>query len=135
LVEIRELIKTIGKEKAVLLSTHIMQEVQAMCSRVIIINNGQIVADDSIEHIQEVNTSQEILMVSFESDIEPAQLKALAKAKRVESMGAKRWKLSTDKPDELRREIMQWALQNNIHISSMQAETQSLEDVFRQLTK
>ncbi len=135
LVEIRELISTIGAHKAVLLSTHIMQEVQAMCSRVIIINNGKLVADDSIGHIQEVNTRQEVLMVAFESDIDAAQLKKLNHVKKVESIAPRRWKLVTDSPDDLRREVMQWALQHNIHISSMQAETQSLEDVFRQLTK
>lgn len=135
LVEIRELIKKMGQQKTVLLSTHIMQEVQAMCSRVIIINNGQIVADDSIEHIKEINTSQEVLVVCFENDIAEQQLKNLSHIKKLESLGNKRWKLLTDNPDELRREIMQWALQHDIHISSLQAETQSLEDVFRQLTK
>ncbi|MGN6477275.1 MAG: ATP-binding cassette domain-containing protein, partial [Flavipsychrobacter sp.] len=66
IVEIRELITRIGKEKTVLLSTHIMQEVQAMCSRVMIINNGKIVADDSIDKIQQANTAQGVLIVQFE---------------------------------------------------------------------
>ena len=135
LVEIRDLIKNIGKEKTVLLSTHIMQEVQAMCSRVIIINNGQIVADDSIEHIQEANTGKNILTVVFEQEINFEKLQALAHVKKVEKSGSHRYKITTDKPDELRRSIMQWALQNVIHINSLQAETQSLEEVFRTLTK
>lgn len=135
IVEIRELIKKIGQQKTVLLSTHIMQEVQAMCSRVIIINNGKIVADDSIEHIQQVNTSQDVLIVTFENEINASLLKEIPHLKASESMGNKRWKLVTDKPEELRREVMQWALNHNVNISAMQAETQSLEDVFRVLTK
>lgn len=135
IVEIRELIKTIGQEKTVLLSTHIMQEVQAMCSRVIIINNGSIVADDSIEHIQQVNTSQDVLIVTFENEVDSQLLGSIKNLKSSEYLGNKRWKLITDRPEELRREVMQWALQHNININAMQAETHSLEDVFRVLTK
>src|SRR5690606_4356522 len=71
IVEIRSLIKEIGKEKTVLLSTHIMQEVQAMCTRVIIIANGNVVADDPIEALQKVQ-QQNILVVSFESPFDPS---------------------------------------------------------------
>lgn len=134
IVEIRELITKIGKEKTVLLSTHIMQEVQAMCSRVIIINNGKIVADDSIDKIQQSNSSQSAVLVSFEKDIQQSSLKQLKLAKKVESAGQYKWKLTTDKPNELRKELMQWALENDININSIQTESQSLEDIFRNLT-
>jgi ABC-2 type transport system ATP-binding protein len=134
IVEIRELITKIGKEKTVLLSTHIMQEVQAMCSRVIIINNGKIVADDSIDKIQQHNSSQSAVVVTFEKEIQQNTLKQLKLAKRVESAGQNKWKLTTDKPNELRKELMQWALENDINIDSIQTESQSLEDVFRNLT-
>jgi ABC-2 type transport system ATP-binding protein len=134
IVEIRELIIKIGKEKTVLLSTHIMQEVQAMCSRVIIINNGKIVADDSIDKIQQHNSSQTAVEVVFEKDIQQSALKQLKLAKRVESVGQNKWKLTTDKPNELRKELMQWALENDININSIQTESQSLEDIFRNLT-
>jgi ABC-2 type transport system ATP-binding protein len=134
IVEIRELITTIGKEKTVLLSTHIMQEVQAMCNRVIIISSGKIVADDSIDKLQQVNTEQGIVVVSFETEVEKAKLQ-FRNAERVEPLGNKQWKFYTAKPDELRREIMKWSLENDVHISAIQAETQSLEDVFRSLTR
>jgi ABC-2 type transport system ATP-binding protein len=134
IVEIRELIIKIGKEKTVLLSTHIMQEVQAMCSRVIIINNGKIVADDSIDKIQQHNSSQTAVEVVFEKDIQQSALKQLKLAKRVESVGQNKWKLTTDKPNELRKALMQWALENDININSIQTESQSLEDIFRNLT-
>lgn len=134
IVEIRELITRIGKEKTVLLSTHIMQEVQAMCSRVIIINNGIIAADDSIDKIQQTNNKQDIVLVSFESTVEYTTLSNLKHVQKVESAGNNRWKLFTDKPDELRKEVMQMALNNNLNISAIATETVSLEDVFRTLT-
>lgn len=134
IVEIRELITRIGKEKTVLLSTHIMQEVQAMCSRVIIINNGIIAADDSIDKIQQTNTKQDIVLVSFESAVEHTALSSLKHVQKAESAGNNRWKLFTDKPDELRKEVMQMALNNNLNISAIATETVSLEDVFRTLT-
>ncbi len=133
IVEIRELISRIGKEKTVLLSTHIMQEVQAMCSRVIIISNGNIVADDTIDRLQQANV-QGALIVSFEKELEAGAFNSLKNMKRLENLGGKSWRLYTDKPEVLRKEVMQWALQNDINIRSLQEETQSLEEVFRSLT-
>ena len=135
IVEIRELIHNIGKEKTVLLSTHIMQEVQAMCSRVIIINNGHIVANDSIENLKESRNSQHVLVVSFDKAVTAAQLKTLASASASEPLADNKWKLVGTNADELPRELMQWALQNKVNITSMQSEEHSLEDVFRSLTK
>ncbi len=135
IVEIRDLIKRIGADKTVLLSTHIMQEVQAMCSRVIIINNGKIVADDSIGHLQTVNTRQDVLIISTETAVSAAVINKLKMAGKTEELGENKWKLVTDDPEGLRREVMQWALDNNINISAMQAQTETLEDVFRTLTK
>ena len=135
IIEIRDLIKSIGSDKTVLLSTHIMQEVQAMCSRVIIINNGQIVADDSIAHLQQVNAKQGMLMVTFEQPVAAASLKVLKNLVRYDSVSPSQYTLTTKDPEALRREVMQWALDNNINISSLQAQTETLEDVFRNLTK
>jgi ABC-2 type transport system ATP-binding protein len=112
-----------------------MQEVQAMCSRVIIISNGHVVANDAIEKLQQGKAQQGILVVAFESDVDTNLFKGLKNIKSFEDLGQKRWKMLTDKPEELRKEVMQLALDKNINISSMQAETQSLEDVFRSLTQ
>ncbi len=134
IVEIRDLIKNIGAEKTVLLSTHIMQEVQAMCSRVIIINNGQIVADDSIEHLKQATTKEDTLIIQLEKDIDNALLNELKNADRYENLGGHKWLLSTQDPESLRREVMQWAVKHDININSLQAQTNTLEDVFRTLT-
>lgn len=134
IIDIRELIINIGKEKTVLLSTHIMQEVQAMCSRVIIINGGKIVADDGVEALKQENADTGALLVSFETDVPESQIKLLKVVKRAESLGGNKWRLHTSKPDQLRKEILQWALQYDVNISSMQSETRSLEDIFRNLT-
>ena len=134
IIEIRDLIKNIGSQKTVLLSTHIMQEVQAMCSRVIIINNGNIVADDSIEHLRQVNTKQDVLVVAFEKGVDPSLLSELKNLERFENTAPNKWMLITNDPEGLRREVMQWAVKHDINISSLQAQTQSLEDVFRKLT-
>jgi ABC-2 type transport system ATP-binding protein len=135
IVEIRDVIRTMGREKTVLLSTHIMQEVQAMCSRVIIINNGKIAADDSIAHLQDTYSSANVLIVTIENDIDDTLWSHLQHARGYERTGTHQWQLLTESPDELRREIMQWALQHDINILSLQAQRQSLEEVFRTLTQ
>ena len=135
IVEIRDLIIRIGKEKTVLLSTHIMQEVQAMCNRVIIISGGKLVADDSIEALQQTKSTDGAVIVSFETSVDQSILARLRNVKKVEDMGNKKWKLYTSKPDELRKEVMKWAIDQDININTIQAESQSLEDVFRSLTQ
>src|SRR4051812_24372281 len=87
ILEIRDLIKSLGSKKTVLLSTHIMQEVQAMCSRVIIINNGQIVADDTVEHLQKANIKQDVLIVTFEKEINAGLFKELKTLQKHEHLG------------------------------------------------
>lgn len=135
IVEIRGVIKSLGGQKTVLLSTHIMQEVQAMCDRVIIINNGKIVADDSIEQLQHANTSQGVLMVTFEQTVDPSLLLKLKNLQSSENVSANTWRLVTADPDALRKEVMQWALDRDINISSLRSHTETLEEVFRSLTK
>jgi ABC-2 type transport system ATP-binding protein len=134
IVEIRDLIINIGKEKTVLLSTHIMQEVEAMCSRVIIINNGTIAADDNIQNLQKTGNNS-TLIVTFENAVPESLMRKISGIGKMEDIGNMRWKLYTAKPDELRKAVMQWALNNDINISSLQSETQSMEDVFRSATQ
>ena len=134
IVEIRDLILTIGKAKTVLLSTHIMQEVQAMCSRVIIINRGNIVADDSVDALKQGSAEGGALLVTFSTPVAQAKLAGLKQVKRAEMLGENAWKLHTGNPEVLRKALMQWALAEDVSILSMQTEAHSLEEVFRSLT-
>ncbi|RQO31381.1 gliding motility-associated ABC transporter ATP-binding subunit GldA [Taibaiella sp. KBW10] len=134
LADIRDLILQIGKEKTVLLSTHIMQEVEAMCSRVIIINDGKIVADDALDSIQQHQHNKNTLIVQFNKTIEAAQLQHLSGLESVRALDDNRWALQTAAPDQLRKALMQWSLQHDIAIESLQTESKSLEEVFRMLT-
>lgn len=138
LVEIRNVIKGIGKEKTVLLSTHIMQEVQAMCSRVIIINQGNIVANntiDAIHHIENSKNDNTVLSVSFDKTVDSKELQQFKNVLDIQYSNDSNWLIQTNQPDLLRKELMKWAVENDIVILSMQTANASLEAVFRKLTK
>lgn len=135
LADLRDLIVRIGREKTVLLSTHIMQEVEAMCSRVIIINDGQIVADDPIGAIQDRQIDKNTLIVQFDKPVTIADLQALAQLESARELDQHRWALQTTQPDQLRKSLMQWAVSRDYIIESLQTESRSLEEVFRTLTK
>lgn len=135
IVDIRDLIIALGKEKTVLLSTHIMQEVQAMCSRVIIINNGNVVADDAIGNIQAGKQQQAGLVVEFDKAVRKENLEQLKQASAVLNLDHNRWLLQTAQPELLRKELMAWLLKEDIALLSLQNSNQSLEDAFRDLTK
>jgi len=134
IIEIRDLILNAGRQKTVLLSTHIMQEVQAMCSRVIIINRGNIVADNSVEALQRQSGGDAALVVTFAHDVQPQKLRSIKGLKRSEQLTPANWRLFSNDPDSLRKALLQWALAEDVSINSMQNESQSLEDVFRSLT-
>lgn len=137
IAEIRDLIIHLGKEKTVLLSTHIMQEVQAMCSRVIIINNGTIVADDAIDSIH--NSVQKsvatILQLQLDKIVPRPTIDLLENVTGVKNVDEYTWQLSTNNIEVLRKEIMNWAVQRDISIVAMNNQVNSLEDVFRDLTQ
>jgi ABC-2 type transport system ATP-binding protein len=133
LVEIRELIKTIGKSKTVMLSTHIMREVEAICDRVIIINKGQIVADDTAAALQNEQTHQTVY-VEFDGDLTKSQLTKITGVRKVEKV-MKGWLLETTEQVDLRKVIAQYAQQNGLLILTLKLEERSLEEVFKELTK
>ena len=133
LVEIRELIKKIGKEKTVMLSTHIMQEVEAICDRVIIINKGEIVADDKAADLQVSQTVQTVF-VEFEGNVTRNQLKKIASVNKVEAFG-EGWLLETKEDVDLRKSVAQFAKDNDLLTITLKREQKSLEEVFKQLTK
>lgn len=134
LVDIRALISDIGKQKTVILSTHIMQEVEAICNRVIIINKGKIVADDKTEVIQQKTQPNSTLEVEFESEVSIALLKSLPGISRIETQGTNKFKLISPAGTDLRSDLFAFAVANNLKVLTLQKTESSLEDVFHQLT-
>ncbi|MGH2643140.1 MAG: gliding motility-associated ABC transporter ATP-binding subunit GldA [Chitinophagaceae bacterium] len=134
LAEIRHLIRELGKDKTVMLSTHIMQEVQAICDRVIIINLGKIVADDKLNHIQTATTDT-ILTITFSENVAEEVLKTIPGIKEMHQSSPCVWNITATSPEAVKKSLWQLALQNNLNIVSLQSNTVALEDVFRKLTK
>lgn len=130
--EIRDLIKRIGKEKTVMLSTHIMQEVEAICDRIVIINKGEIVADEKAANLQK-DTKLQTVYVEFEGKVSRNQLKKLDVVSKVEQVGDG-WLLESKKAEDLRKEIAQFAQENDLLTLTLRKEEKSLEEVFKSLT-
>lgn len=133
LVEIRELIKSIGKEKTVMLSTHIMQEVEAICDRVVIINKGEIVADDKADVIG-LDVNLQTVYVEFDKAVSKSHLKKISAVQKIEQVGSG-WLLESSENIDLRKTIAQFAQENNLLTLTLKKEEQSLEQVFKNLTK
>lgn len=135
LVEIRRLIKDLGKEKTVIFSTHIMQEVQALCDRVMIINKGQIVANDTIDTLQNRIKGESLITVEFLQNIENQRLHKISNVKIVKPIGKNRFQLSSDLDKDIRADIFKFAVDNQLTLLEMHKEVFSVEDVFQELTK
>jgi len=133
LVDIRELIKKIGKEKTVMLSTHIMQEVEAICDRVVIINKGRIVANDTASVLQQ-SMSLQTVYVEFEGTISKGMLAKIPHVGKVEAV-KEGWLIETRDDVDLRKEISRFAQKNDLLVLTLRAEEKSLEEVFKELTK
>ncbi|MFN8242656.1 MAG: gliding motility-associated ABC transporter ATP-binding subunit GldA [Ferruginibacter sp.] len=135
IVEIRELIKKLGQNKTVLFSSHILQEVQAVCDRVIIINKGKIVADDTLANLQRSGNGDHVVSVVLKENVAPAAFNGLKQVKSVQATGQNAWKLITEQPEQVRKQLLELSLQNNWNIVSLQSESNSLEEIFRSLTR
>jgi ABC-2 type transport system ATP-binding protein len=133
LAEIRELIRNIGKEKTVLLSTHIMQEVEAICDRVIIISKGQIVADDKASALQQ-EIEHQTVYVEFDTAVSKVQLSKIPGVQQVESLEGG-WLLGTSATEDLRKEVAMFAQKQGWLVLAMRIEQKTLEEVFKELTK
>jgi ABC-2 type transport system ATP-binding protein len=133
ILEIRSLIRQLGKEKTVLFSSHILQEVEAICDHVIIIHKGNIVANDAISAIKSLQDHQYIT-VQFSGSVSSEALMSLPGIQEVESNKQGGWILKSAESVDISKELMSFALQHNLNIVSLQAQTRQLEDVFKQLT-
>ncbi len=135
LTEIRDLIKRVGKEKTVMLSTHIMQEVEILCDRVIIIDHGRIVTDEQTQKLQQGDQSRIVIIVEFDKDVNRNRVKSIPFVEDAVKMEGNNWQIVT-KPDvDARPEIFKFAVENKLSVLGMQREERKLEDVFKELTK
>ncbi len=132
LVEIRELIKELGKDKLVLLSSHIMQEIEAVCNRVIIINKGSIILDEKLKNL--VSTEQ-IIHVSFDYKIEEQFLKRIPNIKEIKNNFDNSWTLNFDSEEDARPLLFDFAKEYELKILELNRENKSLEKLFRELTQ
>lgn len=132
IIEIREVIRELGKNKTVLFSTHILQEVEAICNRVVIINKGVIVADDALASlVQQQSTNELVLELK-----DPASEDIFAALGAVTRINDRTWKFLTEDPDTLKRKLLELALSRNLNIVSLQTASRgNLEEVFRSLTQ
>lgn len=134
ILEIRELIKRLGANKTVIFSSHILQEVEAICDRVVIINKGQLVADDNLTTLRNQQSNTSSLRVTFKEPLEAAWLERLSQVSAVNRITPNEWELVCKEVNEAKRQLMELALQHNLNIVSLQSGEQSLEEVFRSLT-
>lgn len=134
LIEIRNLIKEIGKEKTVMLSTHIMQEVEALCDRVIIIDKGKIVADDVTAHLKSMSGNSGTLKIEFNKPVKAQLLKSIPGVLKVSAINENSYELTTENLD-VREQIFHLAVKNDLAVLSMQQMGSGIEEVFQQLTR
>lgn len=135
LVEIRQLIRELGHNKTVVLSTHIMQEVEAVCSRVVIINQGQIVADEGIEKLAALAAGETVLEVEFSGPADLPSLSRLRGVRDVKDNGQHAYTILTDASLDLREAIFNYAVEHQLKILSQRIAGRKLEDVFQTLTR
>ncbi|HPH18625.1 MAG TPA: hypothetical protein PLE32_07605, partial [Haliscomenobacter sp.] len=134
LAEIRSLIKQLGKEKTLIFSTHIMQEVEAICNRVLIINNGKIVADNRIEELPNLIKGESIVSVAFLEEIKAELLKKIKGVHSVKKISPNNWQLLGDSKADIRPEVFRFAVDQGLTLIEMHKEAYSVEDVFQKLT-
>ncbi|NCT16052.1 MAG: gliding motility-associated ABC transporter ATP-binding subunit GldA, partial [Flavobacteriales bacterium] len=134
LEEIRALIKNIGKEKTIMLSTHIMQEVEAICDKTIIINHGKIVANESTKNLKSNSSKNIVLTVEFDKTVALKEIQAIDGVLQVKKKpDAEIWLIEITS-DAVRNHIFQFAMNKEVVVLSLQKENESLESIFKKLT-
>lgn len=136
IIEIRNLISEAGRERTVMLSTHIMQEVEAICDRILIIDKGKIVADDKTESIIERSDREEQnIIVEFDAEPDYQKLVNLPGVFKAVKIKDNRWILQSNKKEDIRGDVFTFAVDNNLKVLTIQSREKSLEDIFHELTK
>ena len=134
LVDIRNIISELGKEKTIVLSTHIMQEVEAVCSRVIIIDKGRIIADDKTENLSIISKQERSFIVEFKEEINKAKLENMSFVKTLRAKETNIWVVSSEGYVDIREDIFKFAVNNNYNVLSLTEVEYSMEEVFQKLT-
>jgi ABC-2 type transport system ATP-binding protein len=134
IIEIRNVIKEQGRNKTVLFSSHILQEVEAICDRVIIINKGVLVADDKLANLYQKGNNDQV-RVSFKEPLEAEWLKRIPGVSSVNKVDTFTWKILGTDTNEVKKQLLELSLQHNLNIVSLQTEGGSLEEIFRSLTR
>jgi ABC-2 type transport system ATP-binding protein len=134
IIEIREVIRSLGAQKTILFSTHILQEVEAVCNRVIIINKGNLIADNNLKDLQSRH-SKPVIRVQFKEALEAQWLeRSITSLTALRKLNSNEWELEATDPAEAKKQLMALSMEQNLNIVSLQSTDQSLEDVFRSLT-
>ena len=134
IVEIRQLIKDLGKDKTVLFSSHILQEVESICDRVIIINKGNIVADDSLSKLRSTDKINHTVVVQFSKEADVRIFSNVEGIQKIDEEQPFIFKIQTADPENVKRQLLKLSLENDLNIISLQSEIKSLENIFRNLT-
>ena len=132
IIEIRALIQELGKNKTVLFSTHIMQEVEAICDRVIIIKKGEILVDKQLEELQ--NSKQQIIEVTFNTSFDEVIFQELSNLSSVKDISDNNWQLTFSSDEDMRSKIFDLAQEHNLKILSLTTQNKNLETLFREVT-
>lgn len=130
--EIRDLIKKLGKEKTILFSTHIMQEVEAVCDRVIIIEKGKLLFDKSLTELKQ--SHQQTIVVTFDSQVKEKQIESLPHLKSSTNSDGNTWQLTFESENDMRSFIFDFAQEHTVKILELNSQNQSLESLFKEVT-
>lgn len=134
LEDIRDLIRRLGKQKTVMLSTHIMQEVEAVCDRVIIINKGQLTADGKIGDLKHQKEEQ-VIVVEFDKAATRSSLMKINGVTDARQVEGNKWKLMAESESDIRKEIFNYAVANDMVVLALTREEQKMEDIFKERTR
>ncbi len=134
IIEIRDVIRELGKTKTILFSSHILQEVEAICDRVIIINKGQLIIDENLSQLQLSTDKQLFVLVEYKEKVDVAQVSAMVDAIAVDQLSDNSFQIRTENPESLKRSLLEHSLSHNLNIVSLQTGERKLEEVFRELT-
>jgi ABC-2 type transport system ATP-binding protein len=135
LVEIRKIITNLGKEKTVILSTHIMQEVEAICNRVVIIDSGKIVADDTPDKLSAKNRNSTTFKVEFKEKISKQLIEKITGVGKAVNTNNNQWIITSLNNKDIRENIFKFAVAKNYNVLSLSVEEENMEDIFHRLTK